>query len=167
MLCGLTVRGQRSLDHFSAVDIDDMEADTAAADDECGKITPQEPEPFAIASFSAHMTSRVYPTEEQVRDSSCLHIAATLRTSIFDIVSISEAGERYIVDEALARFLSEQQPRLPDLTDVIRTHGMHAQSQWARAEARVCPPLPEAHTYHQRGCGTLRIGAASSHAEFD
>ena len=132
MLCGLNVCGQRRLEHFNAVDFDDLGADTAASprssgdDDEYWKITPQEPGSFYIANFSAHKTSLVYHTEENL-DSNCLHIAVTLRTDIFDRGRISAAHEPYvydwrlkdIVDEAVARFLSERQPRMPNLTDVI------------------------------------------------
>ena len=84
---------------------------------------------FFIASFSAGKNHLVYHTVENF-DFTSLHIAVKLRTDIFDRGRISAAHEpttAYVYDprlkdighEAVARFLSERQPRMPSLTDGI------------------------------------------------
>jgi hypothetical protein len=137
MLCGLTVWGKRSLDSFTTIDSDDaVGADTAASSTRgvgAWQSTPQEPGSFHIANCTACKTNLVYHTVENPT-SECLHITVTLRTDLFERGRIGKLHEPYVyeqrlkdrVNEAVARFLIEQQPRMPNLTEVVHAHALYA-----------------------------------------
>ena len=144
MLGGLTVWGQRSVEHLSKkaytttsataeTDTDEMGADTAASsgssDDDAWRSIPQEPRSFYMGSFSA-AKHRVAHAVEPL-DCPGLHITVTLRTDIFDTgrsgaahepttASVNDPLLRGIVNMALACFVSERPPRVPSLTDATK-----------------------------------------------
>ena len=84
---------------------------------------------FTLPDFGAGKHRVAHAVEPL--DFPCLRITVTLRTDIFDRARMSAPHQpstayvydprlRDIVNRAAARFLSERQPRMPNLTEVIQ-----------------------------------------------
>ena len=144
LLGGLTVCGQRSVEHLSkdayTTTADKEGADTAASSGSSGGVDawrsiPQEPGSFYIGNFSAsqHVAHAVEPLLDCLSSTCyCSYvITVTLRTDLFYMERRGEANRatayvyepllRGYVNDAVARFMSDRQPRMPSLSDVVQT----------------------------------------------
>ena len=139
---GLTVCGQRSVEHLSkdayTTTADKEGVDTAASSGSSGGVDawrsiPQEPGSLYIGNFSASKHQVAHAVEPlDCPSSTCSYvITLTLRTDIFDLERQGEANRatayvcepllRGYVNDAVARFMSDRQPRMPRLSDVVQT----------------------------------------------
>ena len=143
LLGGLTVLGQRSVQHRSEIPYTDRGVDTAASSggsDHDGESTSkppawqsihQEPGSIYIGNFSAakHFVAHAVATETPL-DGTDVHITVTLRTDIFGTTRKHAGLEpttddvyapelRSLINMVVARFVSERPPHMPSLTDAI------------------------------------------------
>ena len=140
LLGGLTVCGQRVVDHLSkkcdTATSDNEGADTASSSESCGDdeacwwSIPQEPGSFYIGNYSASKHRVAHAVEPLECPSKCSHIiTVTLCTDMFntrregeELRSAAYGCDTHLrgyVNTAVARFMSDRRPRVPSLSDVI------------------------------------------------
>ena len=141
LLGGLTVYGQRSVQHISEIPYTSRRFDTAASageSDDDGRSAsrsppwqgiPQEPGSFYIGNFSVanHYVDHAGVAEPPV-DGPDVHVTVTLRTDISATGRMHGEPEqtyqhvyapslRSLITMVVARFVSERPPHMPSLTD--------------------------------------------------